>query len=174
MLRILLAILIISGLANCNNPNDKAPSAYHSLADSLKAKDSFWENMLVAKIDSNQLPKIQINFKTQDYSDWKQFWDSLKIAAASKDTMKILGFVNFPFLQNASPSGIDLFARYFIDQIYGLEKCGEPIEAFGSPLQGVDESFKIDSIHYCNHNRMDYYFGKVNGYYKLVEIITPG
>jgi len=85
---------------------------------------------------------------------------------------------NFPFLQNAEMTSKDDFIQFFISQVYGLEKSTPPIDANGFPLQinyDQDVNFpKLDSIRYTNFNHTDFYFGKVNGYYRLVEIITPG
>jgi hypothetical protein len=95
------------------------------------------------------------------------------------DTYKIVGLTNFPFLQNGELTSKNEFIQIWISQIYGMEKDSSGhINTEGLNLhihQQFDTTiYKIDSVRYTNFNQKDFYFAKVNGYYKLIEIITPG
>ena len=163
----LLSCLILT--FSCNNQDTK---------NHLRQKDS--SNFV---IDSNTNQQLVLNIdslsKIHNYSNWTQFWDTFKIAAANMDTSKIVGLTNFPFLQNGGLTSKNEFIQIWISQIYGIEKdSSSPINTEGLNLhihQQFDTNiYKIDSIRYTNCNQKDFYFAKVNGYYKLIEIITPG
>ena len=113
-----------------------------------------------------------------NYSDWNEFWKVFQKAASKKDSLTITALTNFPFLQNAELMTRDDFMEHFVVQVYGFKKSYSPVEANDHPLQINNENNvdfpKLDSIKYTNFNGKDFYFAKVNGFYKLVQIVTPG
>lgn len=136
------------------------------------------DSIAIVSDTSNKLseqPSRQLQITAINYDNWDEFWKNFTETAAKKDNHRLLGFINFPFLQEAQKVTADEFAELFISQLDGIENADVPVDANGLPLQGVDKDFpRLDSIKYTNFNEKDFYFAKVKGYYKLVEIITPG
>jgi len=113
-----------------------------------------------------------------NYADWEMFWTAFTTAALKKDTVIIVQLTNFPFLQNGSQTDRREFTELWISQTYAIRKRDTPVLSSELLLKlGEHEKAglpKFDDVHYTNSNHKDFYFAKVNGYYKLIEIITPG
>ena len=146
-------------------------SADSTAASNTKAKDSL-NAPIKGPAAKDSIKNIAVSF--DNYREWKAYWKAFKDAARKKDTAKLLSLISFPFLQNADTFGIVDFKESFFSQLNGMQKANEPIDAYGMPLQGSNQVSPIDSVRYTNFKDKDYYFGKVNGFYKLVQIITPG
>jgi hypothetical protein len=158
---IVATVLFVS--FSCNDQNNK--------------KDKIGNDSLIVPVNTNVPDTGKINtlkILPRNIPEWKTFWSAFKSAAQNKDTPSVLALINFPFLQNADTVTNVEFMDIFLSQLDGIERATEPIDANGFPLQGRNQVASIDSVRYTNFNHMDYYFGKVNGFYKLVEIITPG
>jgi hypothetical protein len=115
------------------------------------------------------------------YSNWDKFWTAFKTAASKKDTLTIEQLTSFPFLQNGEYNSQNDFAAYYADQAFRLDKAPKPtdVDADNPMLQGFrtkeeGERRKIDSLRVLYFDKKEFYFVKVDGVYKLIEIRTPG
>ena len=110
------------------------------------------------------------------FDNWDSFWKSFTSAAKKKDTTTIVELTNFPFIQNSFPFGQADFLETFISQPFDLRIIDSPVvsDVIVLHIQKPEDLTKFDSVRYTNKNGRDFYFAKVNGYYRLVEIITPG
>ena len=160
-----ILVVIFSYSCNYHRNNDDSKN---NLKDTISDRNT--KSSLVKK-DSTTL-------KTVNYDSWPIFWAAFKRATLRKDTATIIQLTNFPFLQNTNLTDQNEFVELWISQVYGLEKIDSPILTDKIVLQLGDyqrENLpKFDSVYYTNRNQKDFYFVKVTGYYRLVEIITPG
>lgn len=150
-------------LISCNNQNKPANKA--GIEPLIVPVDT-------VATDPVKITTLQIS--ALNYSSWPAFWHAFTTATQKKDTPAMVGLINFPFSQNAEVVTEIECNDLLLPQLEGMEKATEPIDAYGFPLQGRNKMPPIDSVRYTNFDQRDYFFGKVNGYYKLVEIITPG
>jgi hypothetical protein len=111
-----------------------------------------------------------------NYDNWKLFWKTFTKATSNKDTATIVQLTNFPFLQNAYSVDKKEFVELWISQTYPLRVSDTPIVSGDFLIQaneGVNFE-KIDTVYFKYKAGKHFYFGKINGYYRLIEIITPG
>jgi hypothetical protein len=138
------------------------------------SKDTIYSNGYISAIAK----KDSVLVKGIGYDNWQIFWEAFTNATLQKDTTTILQLTNFPFLQNAYLTDRNEFLELWISQAYDLEKNDSSIPSNDFALQlGEHERAslpKFDSVRYTNKKGKDFYFARVNGYYRLVEIITPG
>lgn len=138
------------------------------------AEDSNFNKANVPGLGGND----HMEFTAKEYGNWETFWKVFTTATQRKDTASIAQLTNFPFLQNTYLTDKDEFIELWISQTYELNKTDTAVLA-GDFLPGLSAQQratlpKFDSVYYINANDKDFYFAKVNGYYRLVEIITPG
>jgi hypothetical protein len=116
--------------------------------------------------------------KTLNYNNWDTFWESFTTATRKKDTATIIALTNFPFFQNSKPTSQNEFLELWVSQSFDLRKVDATVLSSDIVLQITKPEKEIlpkfDSVRYTYKNGKDFYFAKVNGYYRLVEIITPG
>ena len=156
-----LATLLLI-LFSCNGQNN--PTNTNGNDSLVKSRDTVVVDS-VKKV--TQSPPINI-------SERGTFWKTFKGAMRKMDTTRIIGMVNFPYIHNRSEVNEADFKEYVLPQLTGMEKATKPVGGMGTSYLGSSEVSPTDSIYYTNFNHVDIYFGKVNGYYKLVETITPG
>ena len=127
---------------------------------------------------SSTVRRDSIPIKTLNYDNWEMFWTAFTTATLKKDTAIIIQLTNFPFLQNTSLADKNEFLELWISQTYEIRISDTPVLSTEFSLQlGEHERAnlpKFDSIRYTCKNHKDFYFAKVSGYYRLIEIITPG
>jgi len=113
-----------------------------------------------------------------NYDNWDLFWKSFTAATKKKDTATIIELTNFPFFQNSYPTYQNEFLELWVSQSFDLRNTDTAVLSIDIVLQmqkpDKEELPKFDSVRYSYKNGKDFYFAKVNGYYRLVEIITPG
>ena len=116
--------------------------------------------------------------KKLNIDNWDLFWKSFTSATIIKDTATIIELTNFPFFQNSYPIYQDEFLRFGISQTFRLEKNDSTVLSDPIVLQmqkpDKEEIPIADSVRYTNKDGKDFYFAKVNGYCRLLVIITPG
>jgi hypothetical protein len=168
------ASLVFIILCGCNSGHQNSVAANEQ--DSIFS-GSIIPDIIKADSDESIKPglKSDLNIVPNNIPDWKQYWSNFREAVKNKDTSAILALVNFPFMWNGGETSMDEFARLWISHLYGLENSGEHTNANATYADGFGpDDPRIDSVHYCNWNHIDFYFAKFNGYYKLVSINTPG
>jgi hypothetical protein len=113
-----------------------------------------------------------------NYDNWDLFWKSFTTATKKKDTATIIELTNFPFFQNSYPTYKNEFLELWVSQSFDLRNTDTAVLSSDIVLQmqkpDREELPKLDSVRYAYKNGKDFYFAKVIGYYRLVEIITPG
>ncbi|WP_110051416.1 hypothetical protein [Chitinophaga sp. S165] len=107
-----------------------------------------------------------------NYPEWEDFWIKFKFAFLQKSNLQILGLVNFPLLQNDENVGDIEFLDKWASQLNGIETATEPVEVEDFPSYAKHIAH-MDTVRHINFEQMDLYFARVNGYYRLVQIITP-
>ena len=172
-MRILFTIAVLSISLSCNYQNSKKDITTEN-SKSGKTDSSTAEIKQKAVSDTVPADSSKESKKGESYSDWKSFWNAFKDVASKKDTSRLLTLVNYPFLYSADTVNKAEFKDYYFSELKGIQNALEPIVSDPDVLQGSNKVPPIDSVRYTRFKHTDYYFGRVNGYYKLVEIITPG
>ena len=113
-----------------------------------------------------------------NYDNWDLFWKNFTTATKKKDTATIIELTNFPFFQNSYPTYQNEFHELWVSQSFDLRNTDTTVASTDIVLQmqkpDKEELPKFDSVRYTSKNGKDFYFAKINGYYRLVEVITPG
>lgn len=146
--------------------------------DNNREKNSNPVNSALSIDTSSAIGRDSISIKTLNYDNWEIFWTAFTTATLKKDKAIIIQLTNFPFLQNTSLTDKNEFLELWISQTYEMRKSDTPVLSGELSLQlGEHERAnlpKFDSVRYTYKNHKDFYFAKVSGFYRLIEIITPG
>ena len=161
---LLFILLSIFSCGQRHNKNNETSNSIHS----LNAKPD-----TITAITNDSIPLKRLN-----YERWETFWVAFTKATERKDTVTIVELTHFPFLQNTFLTTQSEFLELWISQVYDLNSADTPVLADEIILH-INESekskfAKLDSVYYTNKHGKDFYFARVNGYYRLLEIITPG
>lgn len=157
----LLLATVLLVLFSCNG--QKTPT-------NNSGNDSLVNSSETVVVDS---VKIITHVPPINISDWGAFWKTFKGAVRKMDTARIIGLVSFPYVHNGEDVNEADFKEYVLPQLTGMENATRPVGDMGNEYLGSSVS-PTDSNYYTNFNHVDIYFGKVNGYYKLVKTVTPG
>ena len=168
LIKNIIQVFVLASCLSCNQP-DANGSADHETNDTpantgKSIKADYAQHLTQAE--------------TLNYNSWDSFWKVFATATKMKDTAKIIALTHFPFSQNSYPIKRDEFSELWISQTFEIVIHDTPALTSGTVVNmkktDKEELPGFDSVRYTHKNGKDFYFAKVNGYYKLVEIVTPG
>lgn len=130
--------------------------------------------------DSQQAERVLPDTATvaATITDWKEFFRQLKTAIAKKDTHALSGLTHFPFYVNSYCAYRDEYGLSpDIKKITPESGCafiGDQ-EFWGTDNKtNIRYHFKSDSVFIIGVEGAQICFGKVNGGYLLLSLLTPG
>ena len=187
---LLFLAAVNSLLFSCGQPDHQPVSAAKNLIDADSATKTFViDSTKPVPADSSRAGKSSDSLQAErilpdtatvaaTITDWKEFFRQLKTAIAKKDTHSLCGLTHFPFYVNSYCAYRDEYGLSpDFEKITPETECAfiDDKEFWGRDNKtNILYHLKSDSVFIIGVKGAQIYFGKVNGGYLLLSMLTPG